>query len=105
MGNESKYLKLREENKYYQKFNKQKQKIRDKYPKELFEIPSAYKRRDDYPLEQQRMFRMYLKEVGDLMHQKEGWYQKFIWDTISDSDKVEIERKIRVMSKEKIHYY
>ena len=105
MGNESNYLKLREENKYYQKFNKQKQKIKSKYPEELFDIPAEYNKQTHYPLEHQRLYRKYLKEMGDLLHKKDGWHQKFVWDTISESDKEYYERKLRGMNKEKIHYY
>ena len=100
-----KYLTERESNKHWIRFNKQKQKIKSKYPEELFYIPAEYKKKEDYPLEHQRLYREYLKEMGDLIHKKEGWYQKFVWDTISESDKVLKERELRVMSKEKKQYY
>lgn len=104
-GNQPKYLVERESNKHWIRFNKQKQKIREKYPQELFEIPAGYKKKEDYPLEQQKLYREYLKEMGDLIHKKDGWYQKFVWDTISESDKVLKERELRVMSKERKHHY
>lgn len=104
MKGQPKYLEERYDNKYYQKFNKEKQKIKEKYPAELFEIPREYKNHY-YPMEHRRLYREYLKEIGDLMYQKEGWYQKFIWDTLSDSDKAEFERKLKSLNKEKFHYY
>ena len=103
-GRQPKYLVEREDNKYWIRFNKEKQKIKSKYPAELFEIPKEHKNHY-YPIEHQRLYREYLKEMGDLIHKKEGWFQKFIWDTISESDRVIKERELRVMNKEKLHYY
>lgn len=104
-GKQPKYLVEREDNKYWIRFNKEKQKIKSKYPAELFDIPAEYNKQKHYPLEHQRLYRKYLKEMGDLLHKKDGWYQKFIWDTVSESEKEHYERKLRVMSKEKIQYY
>ena len=104
-GKQPKYLTEREDNKYWIRFNKQKQKIKSKYPQELFDRPAEYNKQTHYPLEHQRLYRKYLKEMGDLLHKKDGWHQKFVWDTVSESDRMIKERELRMMNKEKNHYY
>ena len=77
-----------ENNKYYKKFLKQKEKIKEKYPPHLFEIPTSYSEMRKFKgSEEQLLWKQYIKELGDLMFQPNGWFQKFTWDVMSDSDK------------------
>lgn len=76
-------------NQYYQKYLKQKKEIQSRYPQEMWEYPLS---RTKYNRE---MWKQYLKEIGDLMYTKEGWFQQFIWDSYSESDKELMERKAR----------
>lgn len=92
--NKYKYL----ENKYYHTYDKLKQKIKDKYDEEIFEIPEPYKRRANYPEEHRKQYKKYLSEVADLIFKPMGWYQKFTWDIMSDLDKEIMDRKARGVS-------
>ena len=41
------------------------------------------------------LWQEYIKEVAQLMLTPNGWYQKFVWDTYSDSDKAQMEVRAR----------
>jgi hypothetical protein len=75
------------ENKYYKKYFEQKQKIQERYPKDLWDRPSGAKQSLNHNYENHHLWREYLKELCDLMLKPNGWYQKFVWDTYSQSDK------------------
>jgi len=82
------------DNPYYKKFLVEKNKIKEKYPKELFE--TATSRKDPiYSEESKLIWRQYLKELGNLMFKPKGLYQDFIWDIISESEKIYMETKAR----------
>jgi hypothetical protein len=93
-GKKYKYL----ENKYYLRYDKLKQKIKDKYDDEIFVIPEGYKWRDNYPQEHREQYKKYLAEVADLIFKPKGWYQKFTWDIMSGLDKQLMERRARGVS-------
>lgn len=82
------------DNEYYKKFFVQKNKIKETYPSSLFYIPISGKQQP-YTKEEQQMYKEYIKELADLMFKPKGWFQKFTWDIMSDSDKDEMERKTR----------
>ena len=82
---------LKLDNPFYQKFLKQKEEIQAKYPKELWENPIS-KDKNHYD---RVMWKAYIKELGDLMYEKNGWFQQFIWDSYSDSDKKIMQAKAR----------
>lgn len=83
------------ENEYYKKYYEQKQKIKERYPQDLWERPNGSKNALNKNYNNHHLWKQYIKEICDLMHEKEGWYQKFIWDTYSDSDKALMEQKAR----------
>ena len=92
-------IELRLENKYYKKYLKQKEKIQSKYPNvivgegEARIVEGLVRGKRVYTTEERNKHRKYLKELGDLMYKKGGWFQKFIWDSISVSEKIEMEKK------------
>lgn len=81
------------DNPYYKKFLVEKNKIKERYPKEVFQIYETPHKQVKNTKEHQIMYREYLKELGDLMYKPDGLYQKFVWDTMSDSDKALMEAK------------
>jgi len=84
------------DNKYYKKFLVQKNKIKQKYPPHLFEMPSSYNLMRKFKgSEEQLLWKQYIKELGDLMFQPNGWYQKFTWDIMSESDKELMDQKAK----------
>ena len=80
------------DNKFYKKYIVQRDRIREKYtdldissntprgapPKEGF---------PEYTIKERNRHRKYLKEIGDLLYKKNGWFQKFVWDIKSETDK------------------
>lgn len=84
----------------YSKYDKKKQKIKEKYPKDIFpnHIPEGYKMAPNRPPteEQRELYKEYLKEIGDLLFEPKGDYQKFCWDYLtSGGDKIQMERKAK----------
>lgn len=84
------------ENKYYKRYLIKKEKIKSKYPPSLWENPLS---RTKYDKEMKEMWLTYLKEISDLMYKKDGWFQKFVWDSFSDSVKDKMEQKARGLKK------
>lgn len=83
------------ENEYYQKYNIQKQKIKDKYPEDLWNRPIGEARNRKLNYNNHHLWKKYIKEVAKLMLTPNGWYQKFIWDTYSESDKALMELRAK----------
>lgn len=83
------------ENEYYKKYYEQKQKIKERYPEDLWERPNGSKNALNKNYNNHHLWKQYIKEICDLMHKQDGWYQKFIWDTYSESDKALMEQKAR----------
>lgn len=99
---ESDPIYLYKENKYYKLYNKQKQKIKEKYPPRIFDGTaksgrgSMTKLSEEYLAGNDReLFNQYLKELADLIFQPNGNYQKMVWDTMGEKDKLEMERIAR----------
>ena len=86
------------QNPYYLKYEKQKLKVKKKYESKIDftnERPGPSFENYDYNDDKRKMYKKYLKEVGDLLFKNNGWYQKFMWDIMSESDKIVQERKSR----------
>ncbi len=87
------------ENKYFIKYSKQRDKIKEKYKDILNPVtplgqpPKAGFA--EYTIKERNRHRKYLKEIGDLLYKKNGWFQKFMWDDISASEEIIQERKSR----------
>ena len=88
------------ENKYFLKYAKQRDKIKEKYSDILVgnwaKSGPPPKKPIPYDKEERDRFKEYLKEMGDLMFEPNGWFQKFIWDDLSEVEKLDRLRKSRV---------
>ena len=86
------------QNKNYKRYDEKKQKLKNKYPQEVFELeptgrpPLEYIR---YSEKERKLHKDYLKKVADLLFEPSGDYQKFSWDIMSTQDKILQERKTR----------
>lgn len=70
----------------YKIYNERKQKIRSKYPEDCFPnyIPDGCKTPPKYITSLQRkQYQKYLKEIGNLLFEPGGDYQKFSWDYLT----------------------
>lgn len=82
----------------YQNYDKKKQELKNKYPEKVFEVeptgrpPLEYIR---YSIQERELHKDYLRNIATLLMEPNGDYQKFSWDTISEFDKVIMERKTR----------
>ena len=85
------------DNKHYNKYYKKKLKINKRYDKRLFEFLNGNnKKGTEWYLESgQEEWRKYCKEVLDLMFQKEGDFQRFTWDIMSNNEVEVMERRAR----------
>jgi hypothetical protein len=93
------------ENKDYLKYWKKKQKIKEKYPKDLWIRPTGSKNALNKNYNNHHLWKEYIKEIGDLLLEPKGDYQKFSWEVlISDSDKVIMEQKARGSQREGSKY-
>ena len=96
MGQGDKFLYLYKENKYYKKYKQKADKIKEKHDILVGnDFTPGPQSKFDYNEEERKKFRLYLKEIGDLLFEKKGWFQKFIWDDMSDLDKELMDRKAR----------
>ena len=86
------------QNENYQKYDEKKQKLKNKYPQEVFELEPIGRPKLEYirySERERKLHKDYLKKVADLLFEPSGDYQKFSWDIISDVDKLAMERKAR----------
>lgn len=88
------------DNKFYKKYIVQRDRIREKYTD--LDISSNTPRGAppkagfaEYTIKERNRHRKYLKEIGDLLYKKNGWFQKFVWDDISASEQIIQEKKCR----------
>ena len=77
---EGQYQKLRT-NPLYEEYWKEKQAILERYPP----IPEMN------PVQ----YRSWLEEITELMFRADGWYQRWLWDTMSEWNKLVQERKAK----------
>jgi hypothetical protein len=88
------------ENKYYKKYEVERDKIKEKY-KDIIVGNVSYAGKPPkggyppYTDKERNKHRKYLKELGDLMYKSNGNFQKFIWDDLSQVDKEARERTAR----------
>jgi len=87
-------------NEYFIKYAVERDKIRKKY-KDVVVGNVQYQGpppKGGYPIysdAERDRHRKYLKEMGDLLYKKKGNFQKFMWDTLSEVDKLAQERRTR----------
>ena len=88
---------LKDEN--YSKYNDKKQKIKLKYPPQIFpDYQEPDKRLHQRPVTEEHriLYKKYLKEIGDLLFKPNGHYQKFSWDYLTSSRmKLDMDYKAR----------
>ena len=87
------------ENKYFIKYTKERDKIKEKYIDILRPYtpngPIPKVGLPNYTEKERNRFRKYLKEMGDLMFKTNGNFQKFMWDDMSEVEKLAQEKKCR----------
>lgn len=74
----------------YKSFAKQKQDIKSKYPSDLFN-----QRKQKYSDEQRNLYQQYIKELLDVIFEKDGNFQQLTWDMMNTVDRLEMERNSR----------
>lgn len=92
-------------NQYYKRYLERKNKIKEKYPKELFFYAQGHAYKEEYIENQQQLYKQYIKEIADLLFEKEGVFQKFVWDNLSEADKDKQDRISRGASASKTGEY
>lgn len=96
MGNSDTFKYEYKNNKYYKRYQIQRDKIREKHNiLEGRKFTPGPQLNYDYTEEERKKFRAYLKDIGDLLYKKDGWFQKFIWDDMSELEKELQSRKAR----------
>lgn len=92
-------------NENYRKYNDKKLEILKKYNENLFDIYDTnpgrpLKKKVDYINSgEQEEYRRWVKDVVDLLLEPNGYYQKFVWDVTSTTDKMIQERMTRKIEK------
>ena len=81
-------------NKHYRKYYKEKQKIKDKYPPNIF-LSEGRGGKRFYEEGEQELYQKYLKELSNVIFQPNGDFQKFSWDALNDVEKLQMERTAR----------
>lgn len=94
-------------NPYYLKYWNKKQNIKEKYSEDIFPCYSVGKgfsvRRGTE--EQREQYKKYLKEIGDLLFEPNGSYQKFVWEELTPpGEREEMERRARGRKPRTIEY-
>ena len=96
--NEVGYL---EKNKNYKLYKKQKLKLKAKYPSTLF-VEGYSSRYKVTPTEEEReLFKEYIEKLMKIILKPKGHYQKYVWDTLSPSEKLFREAKVNGSSRRK----
>jgi len=97
-----KELLLQDEN--YQKYNEEKEKLKTKYPPNIFGSCDVGRRNVPYSEEERKLHKDYLHEVGNLIFDGHGYFQKFCWENITDAEQIIQDRKARGRKKGIIDY-
>tara|TARA_R110000782_G_scaffold95571_1_gene179611 strand:+ start:346 stop:672 length:327 start_codon:yes stop_codon:yes gene_type:complete len=87
------------ENKYFIKYAKERDVIKEKYIGLINYTPKCGPPKGrtypPYTEKERNRYREYLKEMGDLLFKTNGNFQKFIWDDMSEVEKLAQEKKCR----------
>ena len=81
---------LYKENKYYKLFIEEKEELKSKYPKHIFDVTHR-----PYTEEDREQHLQYLKELGDIIFTPNSNYQEFTWDIMAEVDKEEMKKRAR----------
>lgn len=66
----------------YLNYFKQKQSLKNEYPKHIFKNTAVGRGVIPYPKEDVEMYQDYLRKLADLIFEPKGDFQKYSWDTI-----------------------
>ena len=90
---------LKEVSKDYLNYSIKKDKLKEKYSEDIFPnwVPDGRKFITHSTTKEQREgYKQYLKEIGDLLFEPNGDYQKFVWNQLTPpGEREEQERKAR----------
>lgn len=104
MGNAKTKLSILEEegletNLNYRKYKEQKDKIKSKYPSEIWKYQGAGRSKISYHNEYLNnyhpLYKEYIKEILNLMLTPDSDFQKFTWDIIPDYELEIMKRRAR----------
>lgn len=90
------------QNKHYNKFTKEKEKLKSQYDERLWQQPAgniSNVTKEWFLKEGQHEWREYLSKIGDIIFRPESDFQKFVWDILSERDKEVMEFKSRARLK------
>ena len=85
-------------NENYKRYDEKKQKLKNKYPQEIFTLQPTGRPKIEYTIydeKERELHKDYLKKLTDLLFKPNGDYQKFTWDIMSQHDMILQERKTR----------
>jgi len=82
-------------NKYYKRYEIQRDKIRNKHDILVGNDIKDARKEVVYTKEDKEKFRAYLKDIADLLLKPNGWFQKFVWDDLSQEQQKIMERRSR----------
>lgn len=83
------------ENEHYLNYAKEKEKIKEKYDKRLFESKTRVNDKKWFKEEGRKEWKKYLNEINELMFKQNGDFQKFSWDIMSENERLQQERWAR----------
>lgn len=82
-------------NKNYKLYEKQKDKLKAKYPPTLFaKLGTNNRYKVNATDEERELFKEYIGKLMDIINKPNSYYQKYLWDTLSASEKIFREAKI-----------
>jgi|TARA_R110001592_G_scaffold34938_3_gene119428 hypothetical protein len=89
-------------NKNYKKYEKQKDKLKAKYPPTLFAKPGYSNRYKGKATDDEReLYKEYIGKLMDIINKPNSHYQNYLWDTLSSSEKLFREAKVNGSSRVK----
>ena len=84
---------LKQKYPHYEKYWNEKQELKKQYPSDLFVTTlGSGNHKLLYPQEERDLHKEYLSKLVDILVQPNGNYQKFVWESMSDIDKLQQER-------------
>ena len=80
----------------YEKYWIKKQELKSQYPSKLFfNTTGAGNHKIPYSEEERMLHKEYLSKLANLIFEKDGDYQRFTWEMMSEFDKLQMERTAR----------
>lgn len=76
-----------DKNENYKQYEKQKDKLKNKYPPSLFMGMDDGKKKVRCTPKEREQYKHYIGKLMDIILKPNSHYQKYIWDTLSPSQK------------------